>query len=115
MEDDTKGGRELEVIAYAPTDGLTYNPNEPKYWDNEALNKELTLHFDRPKFPASHGPVSVVAMNRGGNPFLFQHRPCQVGLEVEPAHPHSLPSASPMMRASCAASSSLATRSFSAT
>lgn len=35
-----------EPIRYAPTDGLTYNPNEPKYWDKEALDKELFRAFD---------------------------------------------------------------------
>jgi Fe-S oxidoreductase len=38
--------RELDTIKYAPTDGLTYNPNDPKYWDEEALEKEITRTFD---------------------------------------------------------------------
>lgn len=33
-------------IRYAPTDGLTYNPNESKYWDKEALDKEIFRTFD---------------------------------------------------------------------
>jgi Fe-S oxidoreductase len=36
----------LPEIRYAPTDGLTYNPNEPKYWDREALQKEIDRTFD---------------------------------------------------------------------
>ncbi len=39
---DTK----LDEIRYAPTDGLTYNPNEPKYWDKAALEKELVRSLD---------------------------------------------------------------------
>ncbi len=35
-----------DVIRYAPTDGLTYNPNSPKYWDEAALQKELDRAFD---------------------------------------------------------------------
>jgi Fe-S oxidoreductase len=37
---------DLPTITYAPTDGLTYNPNEAKYWDREALQKELDRTFD---------------------------------------------------------------------
>ena len=36
----------LDEIRYAPTDGLTYNPNEPKYWDKDALEKELVRTLD---------------------------------------------------------------------
>jgi Fe-S oxidoreductase len=36
----------MDEIRYAPTDGLTYNPNEPKYWDRGALQKELDRTFD---------------------------------------------------------------------
>ena len=36
----------LPDIRYAPTDGLTYNPNEPKYWEREALQKEVDRAFD---------------------------------------------------------------------
>jgi Fe-S oxidoreductase len=36
----------LDEIRYAPTDGLTYNPNVPLYWDNAALEKELLRTFD---------------------------------------------------------------------
>ncbi len=35
-----------ETIRYAPTDGLTYNPNDPKYWDAQALDKEIVRTFD---------------------------------------------------------------------
>jgi len=37
---------ELPDIRYAPTDGLTYNPNEAKYWDKAALQKEIDRTFD---------------------------------------------------------------------
>ena len=33
-------------IESTPTDGLTYNLNEPKYFDREGLNKELERVFD---------------------------------------------------------------------
>lgn len=41
---DAEGG--LDHIKYAPTDGLTYNPNEDKYWDRQALAKEIERTFD---------------------------------------------------------------------
>ena len=37
---------ELPDIRYAPTDGLTYNPNDPKYWDRNALQGEIDRAFD---------------------------------------------------------------------
>ena len=33
-------------IRYAPTDGLTWNPNDPKYWDRQALDQEIHRTFD---------------------------------------------------------------------
>ena len=33
-------------ISYLPTDGLTYDPNDQKYWDAEALNKEVERAFE---------------------------------------------------------------------
>ncbi len=36
----------MSEIRYSPTDGLTYNPNEAKYWDPAALQKELERAFD---------------------------------------------------------------------
>ena len=42
MSDDGK----LHDIRFAPTDGLTYNPSEPKYWDKAALQKELDRAFE---------------------------------------------------------------------
>jgi Fe-S oxidoreductase len=36
----------LPEIRYTPTDGLTYNPNEAKYWDRAALQPELDRTFD---------------------------------------------------------------------
>jgi Fe-S oxidoreductase len=35
-----------KAIRYAPTDGLTYNPNETRYWDEAALDKELVRTFE---------------------------------------------------------------------
>jgi glycerol-3-phosphate dehydrogenase subunit C len=40
---DTPDAKE---IRYAPTDGLTYNPNEALYWDEAALEKEIVRAFD---------------------------------------------------------------------
>jgi Fe-S oxidoreductase len=42
--DSTQAGH--EVIRYAPTDGLTYNPNSPRYWDEDALEGEIVRTFD---------------------------------------------------------------------
>ena len=36
----------LPDIRYAPTDGLTYNPNDPTYWDRAALQGEVDRTFD---------------------------------------------------------------------
>lgn len=33
-------------VAVQPTDGLTYNPSEPLYWDEPALQKELNRSFE---------------------------------------------------------------------
>ncbi len=33
-------------ISYSPTDGLTYDPDDPKYWDAEALQAEITRTFE---------------------------------------------------------------------
>jgi glycerol-3-phosphate dehydrogenase subunit C len=38
---DTKG-----IISYLPSDGLCYDPAEEKYWDREALDKEVTRAFE---------------------------------------------------------------------
>jgi Fe-S oxidoreductase len=35
-----------EQISYLPTDGLSYDPSEAKYWDAEALNKEVERAFE---------------------------------------------------------------------
>ena len=35
-----------ENISYHPTDGLSYDPTEPIYWDAEALQKEITRIFE---------------------------------------------------------------------
>jgi glycerol-3-phosphate dehydrogenase subunit C len=37
---------QLPDISYAPTSGLTYNPNEQKYWNRDALQLELDRAFD---------------------------------------------------------------------
>ncbi len=33
-------------ISYQPTDGLSYDPTDPKYWDESALDKEVTRAFE---------------------------------------------------------------------
>ncbi|MGE0454907.1 MAG: heterodisulfide reductase-related iron-sulfur binding cluster [Vicinamibacteria bacterium] len=33
-------------ISYAPTDGLSYDPEEPRYWDERLLRKELERVFE---------------------------------------------------------------------
>ena len=33
-------------VAYGPTDGLSYDPSEPVYWDPEGLAKEVTRVFE---------------------------------------------------------------------
>jgi len=33
-------------ISYQPTDGLSYDPSEPKYWDEDALDKETERVFE---------------------------------------------------------------------
>jgi glycerol-3-phosphate dehydrogenase subunit C len=33
-------------IAYSPSDGLSYDPTEAKYWDKEGLNKEIERTFE---------------------------------------------------------------------
>ena len=35
-----------ERISYLPTDGLTYDPSDERYWDREALAKEVTRVFE---------------------------------------------------------------------
>ena len=32
-------------ISYLPTDGLTYDPEDEKYWSEESLQKEITRAF----------------------------------------------------------------------
>jgi Fe-S oxidoreductase len=36
----------MDAIKFAPTDALSYNPNEEKYWDKEALRKEIDRTFE---------------------------------------------------------------------
>ncbi len=43
MHEDTQRQR---TVGVQPTDGLTYNPNEPLYWDEAALAKELARSFE---------------------------------------------------------------------
>ena len=33
-------------ISYKPTDGLSYDPSEPKYWDRAGLDEEVTRAFE---------------------------------------------------------------------
>ncbi len=35
-----------EIISYLPTDGLTYDTEDAKYWDKEMLDKEVTRAFE---------------------------------------------------------------------
>lgn len=42
----TMGDPEDKNISYKPTDGLSYDPTEPKYWDEDALAKEITRVFE---------------------------------------------------------------------
>src|SRR6266850_2341183 len=37
---------EHKNIAYQPTDGLSYDPTEKKYWDADALDKEIRRTFE---------------------------------------------------------------------
>ena len=37
---------ETTRISYLPTDGLSYNPSEPIYWNSDALQKEVTRVFE---------------------------------------------------------------------
>lgn len=37
---------EAKNISYQPTDGLTYDPTDPKYWEQSALDKEITRVFE---------------------------------------------------------------------
>ena len=34
-----------KAISYMPTDGLTYDPSENLYWDEQALGEEVGLAF----------------------------------------------------------------------
>jgi Fe-S oxidoreductase len=33
-------------VSYQPTDGLSYDPEEPRYWDSEGLRQEVTRTFE---------------------------------------------------------------------
>lgn len=46
MPDERPPTSDLETIRYAPTDGLTYNPHEARYWDEAALEREIVRAFD---------------------------------------------------------------------
>jgi Fe-S oxidoreductase len=43
VSDENASTQEIE---FAPTDGLTYNPNEKVYWDRGALQKEIDRTFE---------------------------------------------------------------------
>ncbi|NWF99502.1 MAG: hypothetical protein HXY19_00945 [Thermoanaerobaculaceae bacterium] len=42
----SEAGGERSTVAVQPTDGLTYNPSDPLYWDEAALQKELDRSFE---------------------------------------------------------------------
>ncbi|MDP6579289.1 MAG: heterodisulfide reductase-related iron-sulfur binding cluster [Vicinamibacterales bacterium] len=46
MAADTERDGRLDHIGHEPSDGLSYNPNESKYWDKAALSQELERSFD---------------------------------------------------------------------
>ena len=35
-----------KIISYQPTEGLTYDPSDDKYWDEDALQQEITRAFE---------------------------------------------------------------------
>ena len=58
----------MAAIKAGPTDGLCYAPNDPRYWDEQGLAKEVERVFDVchgcrlcfnlcPSFPALFGAV----------------------------------------------------------
>ena len=36
----------MDNIKFTPTDSLSYNPNEEKYWDKNALREEINRTFE---------------------------------------------------------------------
>ena len=61
---------QMDRIHSRPTAGLTYNPNEPKYWDRAALEGEIERVFDIcqgcrlcfnlcPSFPELFGAIDI--------------------------------------------------------
>jgi Fe-S oxidoreductase len=36
----------MDAIKFAPSEGLSYNPNEEKYWDKQALREEINRTFE---------------------------------------------------------------------
>ena len=38
--------KHVHRVTYAPTDGLAYDPEEPSYWDEAALQREVARVFD---------------------------------------------------------------------
>lgn len=39
-------GDSTPIISYSPTDGLCYDPSQPKYWDADALQAEVVRTFE---------------------------------------------------------------------
>ena len=35
-----------KAVSYQPTDGLSYDPEDARYWDPGALQKEVTRAFE---------------------------------------------------------------------
>ena len=98
----------MSVIKGEPTPGLTYNPNDPKYWDPQALAGELERVFEIchgcrlcfnlcPSFPAlfnavdSHdGDVRQLTASETGrvNDLCYQCKLCYVKCPYTPDDKH---------------------------
>jgi len=46
-------------ISYQPTDGLSYDPEEPRYWDAAALQKEVTRAFEICSTPSTRSTTAT--------------------------------------------------------
>ena len=98
----------MSRIESKPTDGLTYSPSDPKYWDRAGLDKEVTRVFDIchgcrlcfnlcPSFPAlfdaiDHGHEDVLkltgAERRRVIDLCYECRMCEVRCPYTPRDRH---------------------------